>query len=216
MWKALLGCLATTNAYHSRPDLTAPKLNITTTSTSHLSSGYLFISPYSRSSNLQSGNYILDSNGELIYSGASQWDDWNGNFQVGKYKGQSVLYSYEGSIIEPQGHGFGHHRLVDQKYETVANVSAAGGYMADFHELSLTDDGSAVFGVWEPVQRDLTAYGGEKDGWVAEAIIQGMSLTQLQQDQHHRHRQRQDQPQVKLTVQKSTLNPAKSSSNGTA
>lgn len=82
----------------------------------------------------------------------------------------------------PQGHGFGHHRLLDQKYETVANVTAGGGYEADFHEFSITDEGTAVLGIWEPVKRDLTAYGGEKGGWVAEAIIQGTTLTHLHED----------------------------------
>lgn len=186
MLKALLLSLpfALATSYISRPDLSPPTLNITipyaTTSPS-----YLFVSPYNGHPDAlsykptQPGNYILRQDGDLVFSGFSYWSPWNANFQVGRWKGQDVLFAFEGLHDGPHGHGLGHHTFLNNRYEVIRELRAGGHYLSDKHEFIINEDErTALIQIWQPAQRDLTKYGGDKNHtWVVDAIFQGKPLS---------------------------------------
>ncbi|TQS33458.1 hypothetical protein Golomagni_06197 [Golovinomyces magnicellulatus] len=169
--------------YKSRPDLTPPKLNITIPC-SACDTGYLFVSPYSGHPDtlnyypVQPGNYILRDDGDVVFSGFSYWSPWNANFQPSKWKGQDVLFAFEGLHDGPHGHGLGHHTLLNNRYETVKELRAGGHYLSDKHEFIINDDQeTALIQIWQPVQRNLSKYGGDLNHtWVVDAIFQELDI----------------------------------------
>lgn len=170
--------------FKSRPDLSPPELNITIPCpTNGCAPGYLFVSPFCGSPNtlsckpVQPGNYILTSTGDLVFSGFSYYSPWNANFQPAKWKGQDVLFAFEGLHDGPHGHGLGHHTFLNSHYQTVHELRAGGPYISDKHEFIINDDQkTALLQIWQPVRRDLSAFGGDEDHqWIVDAIFQGES-----------------------------------------
>ncbi|KAJ3497582.1 hypothetical protein NLG97_g1793 [Lecanicillium saksenae] len=174
--------------YKSRPDLAPPKLNITIPcSGSSCGDGYIFTSPFTGESPapkslqekpIQPGNYILASTGDLVWSGFGYYSGWNANFQRGTYKGKDVLFAFEGLHDGPHAHGLGHHTILDDHYETVRELRAGRHYISDKHEFIINDDGkSALIQIWQPVPRNLSAYGGSDDHvWIVDAIFQDLDI----------------------------------------
>lgn len=161
--------------YKSRPDLAPPILNITIPSTS-AEQPYIFISPYSWDveGTPQSGPYIVDNTGELVWSGYGYFNPVTANFQPARWKGQDVLFGYEGTINKFRGHGHGHHKIVDQHYQTIREVRSAGHYLSDMHEFNVVNETSVLVGSYTPREIDLTPYGGdENQTWIIEFILQG-------------------------------------------
>lgn len=167
-------------SYKSRPDLAPPHLNITIPATSEVEQGDLFIAPYSWSENgtPQSGPYILDSSGELVWSGYGYFNPTTVNFQPSRWKGQAVLFGYEGTLNRLRGHGHGHHKILDQNYQTIREVRHGNHYLSDLHEFNIVDETTALTGSYTPHEVDLTPYGGdENQTWVLNFILQGMLLS---------------------------------------
>ncbi|OAA75939.1 Arylsulfotransferase [Akanthomyces lecanii RCEF 1005] len=178
--------------YKSRPDLAPLKLNITIPCPgSSCSDGYIFISPFTGESPapkslqekpIQPGNYILTSSGDLVWSGFGYYSGWNANFQKGTYNGKDVLFAFEGLHDGPHAHGLGHHTILDNHYEMVRELRAGRHYISDKHEFIINDDGkSALIQIWQPVPRNLSAYGGGNDHvWIVDAIFQDAILPLLE------------------------------------
>ncbi|XWX00512.1 hypothetical protein V2A60_008532 [Cordyceps javanica] len=187
----MLSSLAFCNAdlrYKSRPDLAPPRLNITIPCPkSSCSDGYIFTSPFTGESSapkslqekpIQPGNYILTSAGDLVWSGFGYFSGWNANFQKGRYLGKDVLYAFEGLHDGPHAHGLGHHTILNSHYETIRELRAGRHYISDKHEFIINDDGkTALLQIWQPVPRNLSAYGGGDDHvWIVDAIFQELDI----------------------------------------
>jgi hypothetical protein len=90
--------------FKSRPDLAPPRLNITIPANADVEKGYLFLAPFAAGPDRaglqlgprQPGPYIFRDNGDLIWSGYGYFSIWAANFQMAKWKGQDVLFSFEG------------------------------------------------------------------------------------------------------------------------
>jgi len=178
----LAATVAADTTYKSRPDLAPPRLNITTRHGDALEKGYLFIAPFSGYAEelahgpAQPGAYILRDDGDLVWSGFTYFGGWAANFQAARWRGQDVLFSFEGRHNGPHGHGHGHHTLLDRRYQTVRELRAGGHLLSDKHEFIILDEKTALIQIYQPVQLDLTPYGGdEKQTWIVNAIFQGAS-----------------------------------------
>jgi len=169
--------------FKSRPDLSPPKLNITIPASSSVSPGYIFIAPFSgypdgtRHGPLQAAPYIFTSSGELVWSGFTYFSIWATNFQAARYKGQPVLFSFEGSHNAAYGHGHGHTTFLNQNYETIKELRAGNHRLADKHEFHIINETTALIQIYHPVPWDLKKYGGsEEQQWIVDARFQEIDI----------------------------------------
>lgn len=169
--------------FKSRPDLTPPKLNITIPATKEVESGYIFIAPFSgypdgtRHGPLQAAPYIFTDAGDLVWSGFTYFSIWATNFQAGRYKGQDILYSFEGSHNAAYGHGHGHTTFLDQNYETIKELRAGNHRLTDKHEFTIVNEETALIQIYHPVPYDLSSYGGSSEQqWIVDARFQELDI----------------------------------------
>ncbi|MDE3130589.1 MAG: aryl-sulfate sulfotransferase, partial [Acidobacteriota bacterium] len=79
------------------------------------------------------------------------------NVSVQRYRGQPVLCWFEGVVAGSHGVGYGQgsYRILDTRYDQVAQVLAHDGYHGDLHEFFLTPAGSAIFSCYGQAQARL-------------------------------------------------------------
>lgn len=180
---ALVPSVAADWQFKSRPDLAPPRLNITIPATnSPVEKGYLFVAPFPGQwvdpqlhGPRQEGPYIFRDDGELVWSGYTYFSIWAANFQAARWKGQDVLFSFEGDHNPAYGHGHGHATILNQRYETIRELRAGNHKLMDKHEFHLIDEKTALIQVYQPVPTDLSRFGGSPEQqWIVDAIFQGM------------------------------------------
>ncbi|CAN8097568.1 unnamed protein product [Discula destructiva] len=137
-----------------RPDLRPPPLNIATRS-SLATPGYLFTSPtFTGPYRPDSGPYIFDTNGTLIWSGATATGASGAsnthNLHLCTYHSAPHLCLWQGTVRRgTTGRGVG--LILNQQYQVVRTVhSHAPGTAADFHEFTLTPEGTALIVTYTP------------------------------------------------------------------
>ena len=167
--------------YRSRPDLSPPTLNITIPATKDVESGYLFLAPFSgypegtHHGPQQAAPYIFTDTGDLIWSGFTYFSIWATNFQAARYKGQDILFSFEGSHNAAYGHGHGHTTFLNQNYETIRELRAGNHRLTDKHEFHIINEETALIQIYHPVPWDLKPYGGsDEQQWIVDARFQGL------------------------------------------
>jgi hypothetical protein len=172
--------------YKSRPDFAVLTLNITTSAAEELSLGYIFIALYSGVSwsettahgPLQPAPYIFTSSGELVWSGFGYFSGWSTNFQAAKWRGQDVLFAFEGSRNTLQGHSHGHAKILNKNYETIREIRSGNHDLLDLHEFHIVDEKTAVMESYHPLPYDLRPYGTKPDSqWIVDARFQGEILS---------------------------------------
>lgn len=181
---ALIASAHADGTYRTRPDLSPPHLNITipcSSSNNVCEAGYLFVSPFTTYGepddrvSFQVAPYILSNTGDLVWSGFGYFAGWTGNLQVARFQGRDVLFSFEGLHNGIHGHGHGHHALLDQHYNVVRVLRAGGNRVSDKHEFIIVDETTALLQIFHPVERNLTAYGGDTtQTWIIDAKFQGV------------------------------------------
>lgn len=170
--------------FRSRPDLSPPKLNITIDATEETDNGYLFIAPFSGFKEggpshgpRQSAPYIFTDKGELVWSGFGIFSGWPANFQKGVINGEDVLFALEGTHNPDYGHGHGHWTFLNKHYDQVGILRAGNHKISDKHELHIVNGKTALLQVYQPVPRDLSAFGGKKNQqWVVDSIFQELDI----------------------------------------
>ncbi|MGI8730577.1 MAG: arylsulfotransferase family protein [Solirubrobacteraceae bacterium] len=170
--------------YRSRPDVRPPEVEIRQQAGPGVGDGLVFIAPKKvfgtkERPGLQAGAMIVDDDGEPVWFAgardtATQTTRVN-DFRVQEYEGKPVLTWWQGRQV--LGTGEGEIVLADESYERVARVRAGNGYQFDFHEVRLTDRGSVLSLVYNPVDADLRSVGGPKDGRVIDAIVQEVEIS---------------------------------------
>lgn len=126
--------------------------------------GLLFMAPWGGNwEPAKAGPYIVDADGELVWDGTAE--PWNFRqtmtFTPFMYQNQSVLALWQGKF-NSGGYGDGYGLILDETYSVVANVTAnvTGTNAAmDFHEFTLTDNGTALISVYNVEPYDLTPWG---------------------------------------------------------
>lgn len=158
-------------AFRSRPDLQPPSIAIGTPPTG-AAPGKIFIAP--KLGKGQGGPMILDEHGRLVYFEPMPGSTTSGDFRVQTYRGQPVLTAWEGASSAGQGHGEGVIR--NQRYEVIQRVRGGNGYLLDLHEFLLTDRGTALTTIYQPVRRDLSSIGGARNGVAVDSIVQEIDV----------------------------------------
>ncbi|KAF3013789.1 hypothetical protein E8E14_010851 [Neopestalotiopsis sp. 37M] len=167
--------------FRSRPDLAPPRLNITIPATKDVESGYLFLAPFAglpdtpweQHGPRQAGAYIIRDDGDLVWSGYGIYSIWTTNFQKARWNGKDVLFTFEGDHNPGYGHGHGHITFLDQNYETIRELRAGNHKLVDKHEFHIVNENTGLIQIYQPVPRDLTAYGAKPEQqWIVNAIIQ--------------------------------------------
>jgi hypothetical protein len=131
---------------------------------------------------------ILDSHGNLVWSKGGYNQVYN--MMAQEYKGQKYLTFWAGNDAVG-GHGAGTYYMLDSSYQEVYAFGAANGLDADLHEFLITEDGTALITVYQPIPYDLSPIGGRVDGEMWDCIIQeidiesGKSVFEWRASEHH-------------------------------
>jgi hypothetical protein len=158
--------------FRSRADLLAPALVVSARST-QAEAGYIFTAPYNGPG--PSGPMIFDESGQLVWFQPLRNGSEAANLQVQQYQGTPVLTWWQGFIPE-QGFGRGEDVIVDGAYRQIGRVHAGNGYKADLHDFQLSEAGTALITVFDPLHCNLSATGGPSNGAVTDSIFQELDL----------------------------------------
>ncbi|KAH6687760.1 ASST-domain-containing protein [Plectosphaerella plurivora] len=169
--------------YRSRPDLSPPRLNITIRSdTQPLEAGLLFIAPYpgaepESKGPAQPAAYIYQDTGDLVWSGLGYFVGDIADFGVSVYKGEKVLRAFQGQRAETLGRAYGHHVLLNDKYEPVKTVRGHSTKLGSAHEFQLVDEHFAIVEIGSTKPVGLGAWGGaEGQDWIVSTGFQELDI----------------------------------------
>ncbi|KAE9406703.1 hypothetical protein BT96DRAFT_987257 [Gymnopus androsaceus JB14] len=146
--------------------------------TTSISAGYLFTAP-GGSSTVTPGPLIYDSNGFLVWDGTAFGETLV--FQVETYQGEPVIVSWSGDELAT-GVGNGTISIINNKYELIATVTAnltgiTGPTLSDFHETRITTSNTLMTTAYQPIEYDLSAFGGPATGYLSNSLFQEINIT---------------------------------------
>jgi hypothetical protein len=159
--------------YSTAPSLTPSTVRITTPAKPGAAQGDLFLAPYQGKGT--PGPLIAEQNGGLVWFKPLPAGDSSTNFQVQQYQGKPVLTWWQGRILEV-GFGQGEDEIYNTSYQHVATVKAGNGYHADLHVIDLTPEGTAWIDEFDPIEMNLSSYGGKSDGVLTDSIVQEIDV----------------------------------------
>ncbi|TGJ84666.1 hypothetical protein E0Z10_g4104 [Xylaria hypoxylon] len=121
------------------------------------------------------GPTIFDSRGELVWT-----DDSYGavfNFQIQTYKGENYLTFWSNPEGSTHGYGRGTYYILDSSYQLFGKFEPAGeGLQGDLHEFQITEHGTTLMTIYNPVPADLTSIGGPEQGWALDCLFQEIDI----------------------------------------
>jgi hypothetical protein len=160
------------DAFHSRPELHAPIVTVTGSS-SQATPGDILLAPYSGPG--QDGPMIVDGSGNLVWFNPLPSGTEAANLQMQQYEGRSVLTWWQG-YIPPQGFGQGEDVIADSSYHQILRMRAGNGLLADLHEFKVTPQNTALLTVFDPIRCNLSGIGGPSNGAVTDSLFQEIDL----------------------------------------
>jgi Arylsulfotransferase (ASST) len=165
----------TSHEYVSRPDLGAPGIEVTTYGPGASQSAdddLIFLAP--KDGEPMNSLLIVDSEGEPVWihplGEARSYD-----LKVQEYDGEPVLTWWRGENLA-LGYGAGEWVVMDSSYEEIATITTQEVQEADFHDLTLTDEGTALMVSYPKVRRDLSEIGGPAEGYVIDNVVQEVDV----------------------------------------
>lgn len=125
----------------TRPDLKAPKWNVSVYHPELVSPGYWFVSPYRSPRDKEDetdswvGPHIYDGNGQLIWSGTSMFDNGKDtmSFQIHNVRGEELMTTLDWS----RGEGV----IFDNHYEIRETIDIYGDTRTNAHEFHFVEKG---------------------------------------------------------------------------
>ncbi|MGD1058996.1 MAG: arylsulfotransferase family protein, partial [Solirubrobacteraceae bacterium] len=159
--------------YSSAPTLTPSAVHITTTAKSGSSPGDLLLAPYQGDGT--PGPMITDQSGNLIWFHPLPAGVESTSLRLQQYEGKPVLAWWQGRILEV-GFGQGEDVIYNTSYQKVATVRAGNGYHADLHEFRLTPEGTAWIDMFDPIEMNLSSFGGRSDGVINDSVIEEVDV----------------------------------------
>ncbi len=159
--------------YSSAPTLTPSSVSISTAARPGTSPGDLFLAPYQGDGS--PGPMITDQSGNLVWFHPLAAGQAATNFQVQQYEGRPVLTWWQGRIIGV-GFGEGEDVIYNGSYDRVAAIRAGNGYHADLHAIKLTPQGTAWIDAFDPIDMNLSAVHGARDGILTDSVIQEVDV----------------------------------------
>ncbi|WP_051471316.1 arylsulfotransferase family protein [Patulibacter minatonensis] len=161
-----------TTIYPSRPDLKPTTVRVTTPAT-NTAPGYVFTTP--KGGGIDSGAMVFDNSGSPVWFQPAGKGNSILDLKPQLLDGKPVITYWEGGAL--RGYGFGAFKVLDQNFRVLATVSPDGKRQADFHEFTLTPQGTALLISYKPVRQSTTAVkGGKKNDLVMRNTIQEVDL----------------------------------------
>ena len=155
--------------FRSRPDLSPPTLEVAKEA-HDTASGYVFIAPEQGDTG-QGGSLIIDNRAQVVWFRPLRHpikpSSRAMNFQVQTYRGRPVL---------TWGETPGEYVIFDDSYNEIARFGAANGYNGDHHEFLISPQDTALITIYDRVPRDLSYFGGSKNGVVVQGIVQELDI----------------------------------------
>ncbi|MGH3359799.1 MAG: arylsulfotransferase family protein [Nocardioidaceae bacterium] len=162
--------------FHTRPDLTPPLIDVETTDageSASVSSGddLVLLAPKDQEEENapMNGPVIVDAEGDPVWVHPLGDTRWSYDLRVQRYRGEPVLTWWQGDT-HPYGYGEGEFVLMDRSYQVIDTVTTPGTH-ADFHDFTLTDEGTALMISYPRVEHDLSDIGGATDGYLRDCVI---------------------------------------------
>ncbi|KAH1673878.1 hypothetical protein KXX15_008696 [Aspergillus fumigatus] len=135
-------------------------------------SRYTFLAPRGDSV-AHPGPVVLDADGELVWM-KYNWDTTQ-DFKVQRYNGADYLTYWEGTEVESRGSGSWY--MLDSTYTQKYQISPIGNFGGgDLHEFHITEQGTALVTVYDPIPADLTSIGGPELGWILDGVFQDIHI----------------------------------------
>jgi hypothetical protein len=159
--------------YRSAPDISPSTVAITTPAGGGAAAGDLFLAPYQGSG--MPGPMVTDQSGNLIWFHALPAGMTATNFQALRYEAKPALVWWQGRVIQV-GFGQGKDVIYNNSYQQIATIRAGNGYMADLHEIRIEPDGTAWIDIFDPIELDLSAYGGSPHGILLDSVVQRIDI----------------------------------------
>lgn len=147
-----------------------PPIEVTTPA-SQTADGLIFMAPIRIDDVTEPYLIILDNAGEPVYIQKFAPGSFIGNVKPFTVNGKQVLTYFHGTSAAP-GWVTGKTYVLDEKYQVIDTWDAQNGYQAELHDFQLLDNGHAVIAIYNPLEVDMTAYGGQPDATVLEFVIQ--------------------------------------------
>jgi hypothetical protein len=160
--------------FHSRPDLKAPTVHVSTPAGSDAAPGGIFVAVYA-SGNGPGGPMIFEDDGQLVWFKPLGTKVSASNLQLQQYDGRPVLTWWQGYVL-PQGFGEGEEIIASSDYRQLAVVHAGNGLHADLHDFQITPQGTGLLTAYDPVHCNLAAIGGPRDGAITDGVYQEIDL----------------------------------------
>ncbi|KAI9049977.1 hypothetical protein LZ554_006123 [Drepanopeziza brunnea f. sp. 'monogermtubi'] len=119
------------------------------------------------------GGVILDPRGGLVWSETKYGQALN--LQVQRYKGEDFLTFWSGTSGGPWGNGS--YIMLDSSYELAHTVTSvdidAGG---DLHEFAITENGTALFTIYQNTLLDCSDAGLKQECWINDCLFQEVDI----------------------------------------
>ncbi|KAK0124592.1 hypothetical protein ONS95_009541 [Cadophora gregata] len=119
------------------------------------------------------GPVILDPRGNLVWSEGKFGQAMN--LQVQRYKEEDFLTFWSGTSHGP--HSNGSYYMLDSSYEVAHTITSVGIDMGgDLHEFEITDNGTALFTIYEDKQVDCSDVGHDGLCWIDDCLFQEVDI----------------------------------------
>ncbi len=159
--------------YSTAPSLTPSTVKITTPARPGAAPGDLLLAPYQGDGT--AGPMIAEQNGDLVWFDPLPAGEDATSLRVQQLGGQPVLTWWQGRVLEV-GFGQGEDVIANSSYQRIGAVHAGNGYHADLHEFRLTPEGTAWIDAFDPIDMNLSAYGGLRDGVISDSVTQEIDV----------------------------------------
>jgi Arylsulfotransferase (ASST) len=130
--------------------------------------GYVLLTPKGPSVP-HAGPTIVDTRGNLIWM-SNRFND-SMNLKVQQFKDQNYLTMWAGTKTGGQGKGI--YYMLDSAYNIAQSIRAVGQDVhADLHEFRLSQDGTALFTIYNTTTTDLSSIWRPHVGWAEDSVFQ--------------------------------------------
>ena len=157
------------SAFHTIAGFNPPSIQVLTRKKGR-AKGDIFLAPKSG----QRAAMIIDDSGRLVWYHPAPHGFRIYDTRRQKYQGRNVLTWIEWRDCRTPDCGIA--RIYDNAYSQIDSVRAGNGYAADFHDFTLSPQGTAYLLVQQPVQADLRSVHGPRNGTVYDSIVQEIDI----------------------------------------
>jgi outer membrane protein assembly factor BamB len=132
--------------------------------------GDIFLAP--EGGGYQNGPEIITNTGRVVWFHPLSAGEIATDFRTQTYLGQPVLTWFQGG----GGPGGGTDEIYNDRYQPMATVRAADGYMTDFHEFLITPWNTALILADQLATANLSSIGGPSDQQVIDGVVQEIDI----------------------------------------